>query len=71
MRIFFWSRGRKEFRVTGDHLKHRFLDLTKVTFWAGQGEENNFPVNGDHMKHRFIDITRVEFWACQEAENDF
>ena len=26
------------------HLKHRFINLTEVAFWAGQGEENDFKV---------------------------
>jgi len=39
--------------VSCDALKHRFLDFTKVAFWVGQEEENEFPVPGTNLKHRF------------------
>jgi len=29
------------FPVTGDHLKHRFLELTKGEFWVCQEAEND------------------------------
>jgi len=45
--------------VIGEHLKHRFINVTKVAFWAGQNEENVFPVPGDHVKNRFLDLTKV------------
>ena len=41
-RIFGWCRGKNDFPVFGDHLKHRFLDLTKVEFWACQEAEHDF-----------------------------
>ena len=40
IRILGWSRRKKVLAVHGDHLKHRFLDLTQVAFWAGQEAEN-------------------------------
>ena len=57
--------------MPGDYLKHRFISLTEVTFWAGQQEINDFKVPWEHLKHRFIDFTQVEFWAYPEAEIDF
>jgi len=57
--------------VPGEHLKHRFFNLTEVSLWAGQEEENDFKVPWEHLKHLFIDLIQVEFTACQEAENDF
>ena len=57
--------------MTCEPFKHRFIDLTKVLFWGGQEEENEFAVPGNHLKHRFLDLTKVEFWTCQEAENYF
>ena len=41
-RILCWSMEVIYFSVPGDHLKHRFLDITKVDFWASQDAENNF-----------------------------
>jgi len=41
IRILCWTREENEFRVPGDHLKHGFLDLTKVEFWAFQETEND------------------------------
>ena len=31
-----------EFPEPGEHLKNRFLDLTKVEFWACKEAENDF-----------------------------
>jgi len=55
--------------VPGDHLKHRFVDLTKVTFWVGQEDENELKVHCKHFKHRFLNIIQVAFWAGEEAGN--
>ena len=33
-----------EFPVPGDYLKHRFLELNQVAFWAGQETENDYKV---------------------------
>ena len=41
-RILGLSRGENEFPVPVDHLKHRFLDLTKGKFYACQEAENDF-----------------------------
>ena len=49
-------------------MKHRFLHLTQVTFWAGQEAHNEFAVPGAHLKHRLFDLTQVAFWAGQEAK---
>jgi len=54
-----------------DHLKHRFLDLTKVEFWPFQEAVNDFYVPFDHLNRRFIDLKNVIFSVVQGAENDF
>ena len=41
-RILGWSRGKNEFPVIGDHLKHCFLDIIKVEFRACQEAELTF-----------------------------
>ena len=51
-----------EFKETYEHFKHRFFDLTKVSFWSGQEEGNVFPLPGDLLKHRFLDLKTVAFW---------
>ena len=50
-----------EFRVPGDHLKHRFLDFTKVEFWACQEAENDSLVPFDHLNRRLIDLKNSYF----------
>jgi len=40
--------------VPGDNLKHRYIDITEVVFWAGQEEGNEFKVPLEHLKHRFL-----------------
>jgi hypothetical protein len=56
---------------SGYHLKHRFIELNHVVFWAGQKAENVFPGPGDPLKYRFLDLAQVAFWAGQMAENEF
>jgi len=46
-------------------LKHRFISLTEVAFWAGQEEESDFKMPWEDLKHRFLDFIQVEFWASQ------
>jgi len=41
-RILSWSGGKNVFPEPGDNLKHCFLDLTKVEFWAFLKAENDF-----------------------------
>ena len=57
--------------MTYEHLKHRFLDLTQVTFWSGQEVENEFEVPGKNLNYRLPDLNNVAFSAGQEAENEF
>ena len=57
--------------MPGDHLKHRFLDLTQVAYCAGQGAEKELNVPCVPLKHRFLDLTQVAFWVGQLAENEF
>jgi len=45
--------------VPGDHLKFRFLDLTKVELWTCQEAENDFYVPFYHLNRRFIDLTVI------------
>jgi hypothetical protein len=49
-----------------DHLKHRFIDFTKVEFCDIPQEENEFSWLYDRLKHRFIDITKVAFYEVQK-----
>jgi hypothetical protein len=57
-----------EFSVPFDHFKHRFLELTKVAFWACKKADN--PISGcvETMKHRFIDYTQVNFEEDRRQE---
>ena len=57
--------------MPADHLKHRFLELTKVAFCVGQEEENELKVHCEHFKHRFLNFTQVAFWSGEEAGNEF
>jgi len=41
-RISSWSKEENDFPVAGDHLKHRFLDVTKVEFLGCQDADNDF-----------------------------
>ena len=59
-----------EFRVPGDHLKHRFLDLTKVEFWFDKMQKLTFKCHC-HLNCRFINMKNVAFSVGQEAKNDF
>jgi len=52
-------------------LKHRFINLNVVAFWAGEEDENDLKVPWEQLKNRFIDFIQVEICACQEAENEF
>ena len=52
-------------------LKHRFIYLKQVAFWARRDAENKFKVPFDHLKKPFLDFTKVVIWAGQEAENEF
>ena len=54
-----------------DRFKHRFLDLTKVEFWACQEAENDFYVPFDHLICPCIDLKKVAFFVGQEEKNDF
>ena len=47
-----------DFTFPGDHLKHRFLDLTQVAIWTVHEVENEFAVQVDHLKHRFLELTK-------------
>jgi len=55
------------FPVPGDHLKHRFFDLTKVEFWVFQDVENDILVPFNHLNRHFIDLKKVAFSVGQEA----
>jgi len=57
--------------VQYESLKHRFLDLAQVAFWAGQEAENETAVPREQLKHCFLNLTRVAFWAGQGAKNVF
>ena len=45
--------------------------MTQLSFWAGEGAENEFKVLWKHMKYRFHDLTQTTFCAGKEAENEF
>jgi hypothetical protein len=38
-------------------LKHRFLDIAQVAFWAGQKAENEFAGPDDPLKYRFLALS--------------
>jgi len=52
-------------------LKHRFLDLSQLAFWGGQGAENDFKVPWEPLKHRFIEFIQDPFCPVQGSENEF
>jgi hypothetical protein len=60
-RIFEGQKAENVFAGQGDPLKHRFLDLDQVEFWAGQKAENDFAVPVDTLKHPFHDLAKFAF----------
>jgi hypothetical protein len=52
------------------HLKHRFIDFTKVEFCDIQNAGYEFSEFYDHFKYRLIDFT-VAFYQVQKADYEF
>jgi len=51
-----------------DHLKHRFLEINQVSFYAGPEAENEFKVPWESLKNRFFDITQTHFELVKRQE---
>jgi len=65
-RVLGWSGGRKWVPVQGDHYKHRFLEKTKIEFWAYQEQKMTFKCHSQ-LESSLYRLRKSHIFGCSSS----